>query len=80
MGISRPKIISVTEEEETAPNPGPVVESQTSSFADCVIAAFARWVRRTTDRHFSGVFTKETIDDKNRKLAGRNVLRLRILQ
>ena len=41
MGISRPKIISVTEEEETAPNPGSVVESQTSSFADCVVAAFA---------------------------------------
>ena len=39
MGISRPKIISVTEEEETAPNPGPVVESQTSSFADCVVVA-----------------------------------------
>ena len=47
-----------TEEEETALNPGSVVESQTSSFADCVVAAFARWVRRTTDRHFSGVFTR----------------------
>ena len=47
-----------TEEEETAPNPGSVVESPTSSFADCVVAAFARWVRRTTDRHFSGVFTR----------------------
>ena len=39
MGISRPKIIPVTEEEEAAPNPGSIVESQTSSFADSVVAA-----------------------------------------
>ena len=49
--------------------PGSVVELQTSSFADCVVAAPARWWR-TTDRHFSGVFTWQAIDDKNRKMTG----------